>query len=197
MSRAPTTAALHYIDRDSVRVYVHSAGCPLRLDSRGRRTSASDWTASLLDFCADSSRRQRFALVVPAGARVLVGPNVVPGVAEVAHGDHLFVGDAELLLNTDAHPLPIACEVGTACTICCEHVGAAGAPRLLGCPRCGAPACEVCWRGFPGERCLTPACEQPASLDRPLWRPSVEDFLCYESEAARGFAQGRTAPWLG
>ncbi len=187
--------ALHYLLSDSVGCHVLSPASPLRLDARGRRTGAGDWAASLLEFSGGPARRARVALVVRAGARVLLGPNIVPGVAEIDHGDHLFVGETELLLSGDTHPLPVQFGPGTTCPMCCRELPAADGQRMLACPRCRARACEACWRAFPGSRCATAGCEQSASLDRPLWSPGPEEFFSYAGEAERGFAEGRAAPW--
>ena len=148
---------------------------PLRLDARGAVTDA-EWIAAIVRM-ASPLTRERVALVVRPGARVFVGSRRVVELAELSDGDHVLLGEAELILSFDALPTAAESAPDARCGACCE-----AAPELLACPRCRASRCEPCWRGAAGGVCATPGCGAPASLDRPLWEPSLEDFVCAGEE---------------
>jgi hypothetical protein len=149
---------------------------PLRLDARGAVTDG-EWVAAIVRV-ASPLTRDRVALVVRPGARAFVGARRVFELTELADRDHVLLGDAELILSCDALPAPLAIAADARCGTCCEP-----APELLACPRCRAARCAPCWRRATGDVCATPGCGAPASLDRPLWEPSLADFVCAGGEA--------------
>jgi hypothetical protein len=166
-----------FVLRDD-RILTHPLPCdnPLRLDACGAVT-VGGWVAALVRSAGDLTR-DCVALVVRPGARVRVGSRRVFELAELADGDHVWLGAAELILCCDALPAPVRAAPGARCGSCCE-----GVPELLACPRCRASRCAPCWRRAAGGVCGTPGCGAPASLDRRLWEPSLEDFVSAGREA--------------
>jgi hypothetical protein len=164
---------------------IEARGCtrlaPTRLDGRGEIATSlsSPWSVSIVPFETGLRAPRRYAIVVPPGARVLVGARRVDeGVSEIVHGDHLFFGQVEAIFSLDAVPAPAPDHaVDAPCPICRERLGVGERHTLLACPRCASRACNQCWATFPRGVCLTPGCGQPARLDRPLWEPDVTDFI--------------------
>jgi hypothetical protein len=151
-----------------------------RLGAQGVITSDAPSTGFAASIVPISSVPLRFALVAGAGASVAVGARRVCGASPLADGDRLFVERHEFLLSLDSLPLPVESPQDARCPVC-ERIpvetGPAGDARQLACPRCGARACADCWCDFRGGVCLTPHCEQPAALERALFRPAPTDFL--------------------
>ncbi len=166
-------ARIHQLHDGRVGTLEIAAGEPLRLDARGAIAAAD---AAVLSFVPMS--HSRVALVVRPPARVLVGARAVPEATELTHGDHVLHRERELVFSSDAVPAPVETAPGSRCVACCEE-----RTPLLACPRCGALACEACWRGAPRGVCFSVACGQPASLDRSLWLPSPAEFLDGEEES--------------
>jgi len=148
---------------------------PLHLDARGLVTDG-EWVIAVVRM-ASQLTHDRVALVVRPGARVHVGARRVHELAELADGDHVLLGETELIVCCDALPAAVESAPDARCGACCE----AGS-ELLACPRCRAARCERCWRGASAGVCATPGCGAPASLDRDLWEPSLEDFVCAGGE---------------
>jgi hypothetical protein len=155
---------------------------PTRLAASGAVVEDSAFAASIVPL---SVTPVRFALVARADAGVAVGARCVGGVVELADRDRLFVDAREFLVSFDAIPVPVAALRGASCPVCDRTPTQTGTQRdalQRACPRCGARACESCWRGFRGGRCLTPLCGQPAALERELWCPARSDFLDFEDD---------------
>jgi hypothetical protein len=168
---------LFFLSSNAVRCHALPSHRPTRLDARGTIGSGVPFAASLVPI---SLAPTRFALVAGAGAHVCVGARRVCGAAPLADGDHLFVEGREFLLSLDSPPLPVESPQDARCPVCDRVPGRAapaGDARQLACPRCGARACVRCWSEFRGGVCLTPHCEQPAALERSLFRPAPTDFL--------------------
>ena len=164
-----------------------SADRATRFDSSGEINTGPPGIASIVAF---STAPPRYAVVASADANVAIGSARVSGVGELADRDRVFVAGREMLVSLDELPLPVDVPEGACCPVCdrsCD-TAAPDAPscRLRACPRCGARACENCWTGFRGAVCITTHCEQPASLDRALWRPEPDDFLDLEADVAIG-----------
>jgi hypothetical protein len=149
---------------------------PLHLDARGLATDG-EWVIAIVRM-ASQLTHDRVALVVRPGARVFAGARRVREVTELTDRDHVLLGEAELIVSCDALPAPLAAADGARCGTCCE-----AAPELLACPRCRAARCAPCWRRATGGVCATPGCGAPASLERPLWEPTLADFVCAGEEA--------------
>ena len=145
---------------------------PLRLDARGAITDGDEWVTAFVRIAAGATR-ERVALVTRPGTRIRVGSRRIAELAELSDGDHLLAGETEWIVSFDALPSAAGTGPDARCGTCCE-----AAPRLLACPRCRAARCEPCWRGAAGGVCATPGCRAPASLERPLWEPALEDFVC-------------------
>jgi hypothetical protein len=180
--------SLFYLCSNGLRRHSVSSDRTTRLDARGAITSSGGFAASIVPI---SRAPIRFALVAGAGANVAVGARRVCSASPLAHGDHLFVERCEFLLSLDSPPLPIESHQDARCPVCARTpggAGPAGAARQLACPRCGARACADCWRGFRGGVCLTPHCEQPAALERPLFRPAPTDFLDFAGDEPASLA---------
>jgi hypothetical protein len=156
---------------------------PLRLDARGALAACDGgWYVSVVTFAPRERSVRRYALVA-ADTSVLLGARPVwEGVAEITDGDHVFLGAVEAIFSTDAVPAPVGTPARTPCLVCCETVGEGARQALLACPRCGARACDACWKTFPRGACMTPGCGQPAATDRPLWEPRLADFVDWEGE---------------
>lgn len=177
--------SLFYLTSHSVACHALSSHRPTRLDRRGAITSGAPFSASIVPI---SRAPTRFALVVGAGARVAVGARRVCSASPLADEDHLFVEGREFLVSLDSPPIPVECAPDARCPVCDrlpERAGPAGNARQLACPRCGARACADCWRDFRGGVCLTPHCQQPAALERALFRPAPTDFLDFAGDEPR------------
>lgn len=158
-----------------------------RFDSFGEINSGAPAVASIVAF---SAVPPRYAVVASADASVAIGSTRVSGVFELSDRDRVFVAGREMLVSLDELPLPVDVPAGASCPVCDRSFDAAASEppscSLRACPRCGARACEDCWGAFRGAVCLTSHCEQPASLDRALWRPEPDDFLDFEADVAIG-----------
>ena len=174
--------SLFFFSRNAVRRETVSSDRPTRLDARGAITSSAGFAASIVPI---SRAPIRFALVAGAAANVSVGARRVCTASPLADGEHLFVEGHEFLLSLDSPPLPVESPQDARCPVCDRTpggAGPAGGARQLACPRCGARACADCWREFRGGVCLTPHCEQPAALERPLFCPAPTDFLDFAGD---------------
>jgi hypothetical protein len=167
-------AVLHGAGPLGPRALPLAADRPLRFDAAGEPDAGGAWVASVLRL--EGAARAQLAVVSRPGARASVNGRPVAGVAELVHGDHLFVGEREWIASLDAVPTPT--KASAACPACCETP-----EELLCCPRCGAPWCERCWRRAPDGRCPTAGCEQPADLERAPWTPSPSDFVAAWEES--------------
>ena len=157
---------------------------PLRLGPDGGVARRGRVAASIVPHLRGGSRRAGFALVAwPEAPRVAIGARGIVGVAPLRHRYHVFVGACELLFSTDALPAVVAVDPPASCGHCLEAVGGAQ-PVLRECPRCGLRACDACWSRFPGARCTTAGCGQPAALERELWAPRLDEFATAPPELA-------------
>jgi hypothetical protein len=170
-------AALFYLSFDAIRSHSLRSDRATRLDASGVVTSSASFAASIVP---TSQAPMRYALVAGAGANVCVGAQRVCGAAPLAHGDHVFVEEREFVVSLDSPPLPVESPRDAGCPVC-DRAPDASNPSAdsiqLACPRCGARACAACWQDFQGGVCLTPQCDQPAALERPLFCPEPTDFL--------------------
>ena len=161
-----------------------------RFDSSGEVNPGATGIASIVAF---STAPPRYAVVASADANVAIGSARVSGVVELADRDRVFVAGREILVSLDELPLPVDGPEDARCPVCDRACDAAAADVpsywLRACPRRGARACEGCWPSFPGGKCLTPDCQQPAALDRALWRPAPDDFLEFEADVAIGHGE--------
>jgi hypothetical protein len=169
---------------------------PLRLVAGGLARDGEAPLASLVPFVTGSTSQLRFALVVRPDADIWIGAMRVPEVAEVEHGDRVFVGLREYVVSLDALPAPVEASAAAPCPVCCEEASADDPVRA--CPRCGARACARCWSGARDSRCLTHGCDQPAALERELWRPEPEHFVScdldgFADTAGHGAARARVS----
>jgi hypothetical protein len=179
---------LSYLFSNAVGRHVLSLDRPTRLDAHGAIASGAPFAASIVPI---SRAPIRLALVAAADANVCVGARRVCGAALLAHGDHLFVEGRELLLSLDSLPLPVESPQDARCPVCDRTPAApegTGSALQLACPRCGARACAKCWSDFRGGVCLTPHCEQPAALERTLFRPAPTDFLDFAGDEPASLA---------
>lgn len=154
---------------------------PLFLGADGRVTPAG-WVVAIVAFALASRAPRRWALVVAPGAAITVcGRLVRDGVVELRDGDRFLMGEHEALFSTDALPERVEGATGDApCAVCCESLAADGR-ALYRCGRCGLQACTRCWQLAPRGVCLTPGCDQPAALDRPLFEAALSDFVSWEA----------------
>ncbi len=175
--------SLFFLTSDSISCHALSSDRPTRIDERGAVTSGAAFAASIVP---TSKAPIHFALVAGEGAHVCVGARRVCTASPLADGDHLFIERHEFLLSLDSPPLPVESPQDARCPVCDRVTGSAGptgGAGQLACPRCGARACADCWRGLRGGVCLTPHCEQPAALERALFRPEPTDFLDFAGGA--------------
>lgn len=180
--------SLFFLLLDSVSCHALSSDRPTRIDERGAIVSNAPFAASVVPI---SSAPIRFAVVAGAGVHVAVGARRVCAVSPLADGDHLFVEQREFLLSLDSPPLPVESPADTRCPVCDrlpESAEPAGGAFQFACPRCGARACANCWNSFQGGRCLTPHCQQPAALERALFRPAPTDFLDFAGDEPMSLA---------
>ncbi len=176
-------ADLFFLRSDGIGWHALPCDRPTRLAASGAIVEDSAIVASIVPLGATPVR---FALVARADAGVAVGARCVGGVVELADRDRLFVDAREFLVSFDAIPIPVAAPRGASCPVCDRAPTGTGTQRdalLRACPRCGARACEICWRGFRGGLCLTPHCGQPAALERELWCPARSDFLDFADDS--------------
>ena len=177
--------SLSYLCSNSLRCRTLPLDRATRLDARGAITSSAPSAGFAASIVPISRAPIRFALVAGAGAHVAVGARRVCSVSPLADGDRLFVERREFLLSLDSLPLPVESPQDARCPVCEEaprSEGPTGGANQLACPRCGARACAECWSGFRGGVCLTPHCEQPAALERALFRPAPTDFLDFAGD---------------
>lgn len=171
-----------HLDPDRHDTHLVSRDKPLRLGADGLVTDGRDAAVSFVRV-AGQATPDRVVLVARPGVRVRVGAREVVEVLELAHRDHVLVGDLELLFNADQLPLPIEPSADAGCGVCCEARGEAGR-ELFACPSCGGVACAKCRERVPEAKCPTAGCPSPAGLDRKLWEPRPEDFLGFEDGGA-------------
>ena len=176
---------------DRVKRYPISNERPARFDATGEHTLSSNWVISFTPFSSAPRGERRVALVVRMDWGVTVGARRARGVTELRDGEHVFLDDAEFIFSADSRPVLFDDEPGTSCPVCLNPLGDGKREKLLACPRCTASACDVCWSEAPGGVCITPGCDQPASLDRELWRPSSPTFHQLHGQS-RGAGGGLT-----
>jgi hypothetical protein len=174
-------ADLFFLRSDGIGCHPLHRDRPTRLAANGAVVEDSACAASIVPL---SVSPVRFALIARADAGVAVGARCVGGVVELADRDRLFLDAREFLVSFDAIPVPVAALRGASCPVCDRAPTGTGRDALQhACPRCGARACEGCWRGFRGGRCITPHCGQPAALERELWCPERSDFLDFADDS--------------
>jgi hypothetical protein len=157
-----------------VRQYALSHDRALRLDADGD-VARDGWTLSFVPAGAERGAA-RWCLVVAAGVTAFHrGAALAFGVTPLADRDHVVTEDLEIVFSADA--LPVRIDADRPCAACCGTPDTDERSGLYRCPRCGLVACDSCWALAPKGRCLTPGCEQPSALDRPLWIPEAADFL--------------------
>jgi hypothetical protein len=175
-------ALLEHDGERILRCALPTSNAPLHLDANGRPTGPDAAAIAIVPFTAGPRTPRRFALIATGGTPVAIGLRDISGsVAELRDGDHLFLGERELIFSTDDVPQAAAdAAPGAPCPICCEPTGTEARRGLFDCPRCALRCCDTCWQHAPRRVCLTPGCGQSAALDRPPWAPARADFILAE-----------------